>query len=236
MLANKGTIFLDEIGDLPMSLQAKLLRAVQEREIEPIGSESKIKLDIRIISATNRNLEQQIAEGKFREDLYYRLNVVEVKIPPLRERKDDIPLFVAHFIKKYCQINNRKIEGMLPEASRLLLNYSWPGNVRELENVIERAVVLSRGGVIESSNLPNYLMEKDDSQLVDITIDKWLDSFIRNDNNFGNVYPKVIEYVEKELITRSLIFNDRNKVKTSDFLGINRNTLRFKINDYKINV
>ena len=231
-IANGGTIFLDEIGDMPLYLQAKLLRAIQEREIEPIGSEVKIKIDIRIISATNKDLDKLIKEGKFREDLYYRLNVIEIKIPPLRERKDDIPLLVNHFIKKYTQRDNKNVYGISQEALRVLQGYNWPGNVRELENIIERAVLLCRGNTIEIGNLPPFLM--DIEEVPDIHISKWIENFIKNPVYNGKLYKKIIGHIEKELVLKSLIHNKRNKVKTAEFLGINRNTLRSKIEEYNI--
>ncbi len=234
--ANGGTLFLDEIGDMPLYLQAKLLRAIQDKEIEPLGSESKIKLDIRLISATNKNLSKYIKENLFREDLYYRLNVVEIKIPPLRERKDDIPLLAEFFIRKYAKFNNRKTEKLSFEALRLLQAYDWKGNVRELENVIERAVLLSQGKTLEVNALPDFIQDSGGGYVSDISIGKWLDSFIKNPSFTGKVYETIVSYIEKELITKALIFNKRNKVKTSDFLGINRNTLRFKMNDYDINI
>lgn len=233
-LADKGTIFLDEIGDMPLYLQAKLLRAIQEREIEPIGSEQKVRVDIRIISATNKVLDKLIKEGKFREDLYYRLNVVEVRLPPLRERKDDIPLLVDHFIQKYAKRDNRQAPSISQEALRLLQSYFWPGNVRELENVIERSVLLTKTGNIEVNNLPAFLLDVE--EVPDIHIAKWIEGFIKNSSFSGNLYGKIIGHIEKELISKALIFNNRNKVKTSDFLGINRNTLRSKMEEYNINI
>jgi len=234
LLANGGTIFLDEIGDMPLYLQAKLLRAIQEREIEPLGSESKVKIDIRIISASNKDINKLIKEGKFREDLYYRLHVVEIQIPPLRNRKDDIPLLANHFIKKYSTRDNKNILGISQESLRLLQSYNWPGNIRELENVIERAVLLCRVQMIEVGNLPSFLM--DIEEVPDIHISKWIEGFIKNPACNGKLYERIIGHIEKELITRSLIFNNRNKVKTSDFLGINRNTLRSKMEDYNIKI
>lgn len=234
ILANNGTIFLDEIGDMPLPLQGKLLRVIQEREVEPIGSESKVKVDIRILSATNKNLQLLIKEEKFREDLFYRLNVIEIGIPPLRDRKDDIPLLVSHFRSKYAKVNNRKIDAISPEALRVLQSYGWPGNVRELENIIERAVLLCKTGVIEPSNLPSYIAETEHSQVSDISIGKWIDGYIKNVLYEGKVYSEIVGYIEKELLSRALLFNNRNKVKTADFLGINRNTLRFKMRDYGI--
>ncbi len=235
LIANEGTLFLDEIGDMPLFLQAKLLRAIQEKEIEPIGSEEKITVNIRIISATNQNLEKLVHEGKFRKDLYYRLNVIEMHIPSLKERKDDIPLLVSHFIKKYSEANKREVSRISQEALRILQSYSWPGNVRELENVIERAVILSRGNRIEITNLPSFLTENEE-EVTDVNIGKWIESSIRHGGVDGNFYNTIISRIEKEVITKALIYNKRNKVKTSEFLGINRNTLRSKMSEYEINI
>lgn len=235
-LANEGTLFLDEIGDMPLYLQAKLLRAIQEREIEPIGSESKIKVDIRIVSATNKDLTKEIKDGNFRKDLYYRLNVIEISIPPLRERKDDIPLLVTHFIQKYNERNGRNIDRISPEAIRVLQSYNWPGNVRELENIIERSVLLARTNVIETTTLPSFMVSKDNIHVTDIGIGKWIESHVKNHSLENEVHSHVIGKIEKELITQALIYNKRNKVKTAEFLGINRNTLRAKMTDYGINV
>ena len=233
-LAEGGTIFLDEIGDMPLFLQAKLLRAIQEREIEPVGSETKIKVDIRIISATNMYLEKMIKEGKFREDLFYRLNVVSIHIPPLRERKDDIPLLVYHFMKKFSDRDNKNVSAISQEALRLMQYHNWPGNVRELENIIERAILLTRTGTIEAANLPAYILETE--EVPDIHISKWVEGYIKNLSYEGHLYEKIIGYIERELIVKALIHNKRNKVKTSEFLGINRNTLRSKIEEYKIKI
>src|SRR5262249_42299646 len=142
-LADGGSIFLDEIGTMTTALQAKLLRVLQEREFEPLGAERTERVDVRVIAATNRDLRQMVAEGKFQEDLFYRLNVIPIELPPLRERRDDIPALVEHFVKKHAQRTGRRIERVDEEALAELQRYDWPGNVRELENTIERAVVLS---------------------------------------------------------------------------------------------
>ena len=152
--ADQGSIFLDEIGDLSPALQSKLLRVLQEKEIERVGSNQTIKIDVRVIAATNRNLEEAIRKGAFREDLYYRLNVVTLSLPPLRERKEDIPILIDHFLKKYSRENKKEVSSLTKEAKDLLLHYDYPGNVRELENIIERAVVLCRGENITSQDLP----------------------------------------------------------------------------------
>jgi len=154
--ANGGTIFLDEIGEMPVDLQVKLLRVLQEKEIEPIGAKSSIKINVRIVAATNRNLEKEVAEGRFRLDLYYRLNVFPIELPPLRERIDDIPALSHHFINIYNRKSGKKITGLSDKVLKHLMGYSWPGNIRELENSIERSVLLSKGTIIEDIALPTF--------------------------------------------------------------------------------
>jgi Nif-specific regulatory protein len=231
-LADGGTVFLDEIGDMPMPLQAKLLRAVQEREIEPIGAERKEKIDLRFISATNRDLAKLISEGKFREDLYYRLNVVEISVPPLRERSDDIPFLAAYFIDKYAKARGRGVEGISPQALRMLQGYSWPGNVRELENVMERAILLCRSGIIEPSHLPASLSQAGESGADGQYVSRWVAGVVKARHEPGKVWDEIIGTVERELIQQAMLANNRNKLRTADFLGINRNTLRAKIEKY----
>ncbi|HUB08847.1 MAG TPA: sigma-54 dependent transcriptional regulator [Myxococcales bacterium] len=153
--AHHGTLFLDEVGEMSPAVQVKLLRVVQEGEIERLGGSGPIPVDVRLVAATNRDLKKEVAEGRFRSDLYYRLDVVAIALPPLRERPEDIPLLAAHFLRQYCQKNGKQREGFTPEAERALEGYGWPGNVRELENAIERAVVLSRGPLIDVEDLPN---------------------------------------------------------------------------------
>jgi len=155
--ASGGTIFLDEVGDIGMNLQAKLLRVLQEREVRRVGSNRTIEVDVRVISATNRDLAQAVAKGEFREDLYYRLNVISVPLPPLRDRKGDIPLIAHHYIGKYAASSGKEVKGIVPEAMRLLEEYRWPGNVRELQNVIERAVVLAEHELLRPEDLPEHI-------------------------------------------------------------------------------
>jgi len=157
--ADGGTLFLDEVGEMSPAVQVKLLRAIQEGEFVRVGGTQPVKVDVRIVAATNRDLQQEVREGRFREDLYYRLHVVQVKLPPLRERHGDVPLLAAHFLRRFAEENRREIEGFSPEAMRALEAYGWPGNVRELENAIERAVVLSRGSRIELEDLPETVRE-----------------------------------------------------------------------------
>ncbi|HEY0609161.1 MAG TPA: sigma-54 dependent transcriptional regulator, partial [Chitinophaga sp.] len=155
--ANGGTIFLDEIGEMPVDLQVKLLRVLQEKEIEPIGGRSPVKVDVRVIAATNRNLEKEVAEGRFRLDLYYRLNVFPITLPSLRERMDDIPLLLEHFLNIYNRKAGKKISGVSDKVLKNMLAYSWPGNIRELEHLIERSVLLAKGSIIEDISLPTQL-------------------------------------------------------------------------------
>lgn len=210
-LAEGGTLFLDEIGEMPLSMQVKLLRVLEERTIQRLGSVKEIPLDIRIIAATNRNLEKMVADGSFREDLYYRLNVIAIPIPPLRERPGDILLLADIFVQKFAQKIGRPIEGITAEAARLLSSYHWPGNVRELENVLERAVVLAAGDRITPDDLPGL-----DSK----------SSATRS----GPVRP--LAEVEKEHIQHCLDQCDWNMSACAEKLGIHRNTLRSKIKEY----
>ncbi|GAB6182985.1 sigma-54-dependent transcriptional regulator [Thermodesulfovibrio hydrogeniphilus] len=209
-LANGGTVFLDEIGELPMSLQKKFLRFLQEKEILRIGSTQRIKVDVRVISATNKDLEKSIKEGTFREDLYWRLNVVRINLPPLRERKEDIPLLVNYFLSKYSKENNKPIPQIEPEVMEALIKYDWSGNVRELSNVIERAVVLSPSGLILMKHLPKRIQETSE----------WFSS--RSDTL------NLME-VEKSLILKALNSTGWNQTKAAELLGISRKQLRTKM-------
>src|SRR6185312_5298510 len=152
-LADGGTLFLDEVGDLPMEVQIKLLRTLQERELERVGGNETIKVDVRVVSATNRNLEKMIEEGEFREDLYYRLNVFPINLPPLRDRLEDLPVLVTHFISKFARQMGTVPAGAASEAMSKLREYNWPGNVRELENIVERAMILAKGGPLQATHL-----------------------------------------------------------------------------------
>lgn len=214
-LADGGTLFLDEIGDISLEMQVKLLRVIEGQEFERLGGKDLVKIDVRILAATNQDLEQRIQEKKFREDLYYRLNVISIVLPPLRERKDDILLLTDHFLKKYCKKLGKEIVGITPKAKDVLLNYSWPGNVRELENVIERGMVLCRSNVLDVSDLPEFrTMEKKE---------------ILEDN-------LTLQELEKRYISRLLQQTKGNMGQTADILGIHRNTLRLKIKEYGIEI
>lgn len=215
-LADGGTIFLDEIGDMPLNMQVKLLRILQEREVEKIGSNNAKKIDIRIISATNRNLEDMIEEGRFREDLYYRLNVVEINIPPLRERKEDISLLVNHLIKKISQKLDKKIEGISSKAMNLLRDYNWEGNIRQLENVIERAInIVEDGKQILPEDLP--------SKITGIVVKENVEAL-----------DDILNKTEKKAISDALILCCGNKTKAAKKLNISRSTLYEKMNKHNM--
>ena len=215
-LANEGTIFLDEVGDMSPSLQVKLLRVLQEKEYEPLGSTSPRKTDVRIIAATNRDLSQLVIEGKFRDDLYYRLNVVKIDLPPLSQRREDIPLLIDAFIKKFNTKMGKEITGVSDQVLRLLLNHGFPGNVRELENIIEHAFVICGGSRIDLDCLPRELTMKQEET--------------------GSSMPLVeghpFEKAEAEIVKRTLEKNRGNRVKTAKELSISRATLWRKIKRY----
>lgn len=220
-LAEKGTIFLDEIGDMNYDLQSKLLRVLQDKEISPLGSNYKKKIDARVIAATNQDLEEKIREKTFREDLYYRLNVIPIKLPPLRERKEDLPLLVDYFINKYCLTFNKPIKEIDSYALDLLERYNFRGNVRELENIIERAVALNVGNKIMSSDLPANV--RDDK------------SHSTEDSSLITIYSgESIRDVEKKMIIKTLEANKGNKKKTAEMLGISERGLHYKIKEYCI--
>lgn len=211
-LADGGTLFLDEIGDLPLTLQRKFLRFLQEKEIKRLGSLNRIKVDVRIISATNQDLEKAVKEGAFREDLYWRLNVVRIHLPPLRERKEDIPLLVKYFLKKYAEENNKPIPELGTGVMDALMNYDWPGNIRELAHVIERAVVLSPSGTILLKHLPKRILEKSSEGKEEETLN-------------------LVE-MEKRLIIKALNEAGWNQTKAAKILGISRKQLRTKMKNY----
>ncbi len=215
-LADGGTIFLDEIGEINMSTQVKILRVLQEREFERVGGEKTIKIDVRVICATNRNLEEEVKKGNFREDLYYRLNVVHISVPPLRERKEDIELLVLNFLDQFNKEDGRKIEGISREARRALLQYDWPGNIRELKNSIESSVVLAKGNIIQLEDLPAQITGNL-SNKSSVTID----------------LPTTLEQAEKKIILGTIAYCQGNKSKASEVLDIGRKTLHRKLNEYE---
>ena len=221
--ANGGTIFLDEIGDISLAMQSKLLRVLQEREIRPVGSNEIIKIDVRIIAATNTELKEAVKEKTFREDLYYRIAVIPISIPPLRERKEDIPLLVNHFIEKYCQINKEKIKSISPQALSLLTDYSWPGNVRELENVIERAVLICEAEEISVNCLP-----------LEIQIPQSTLINSQPGSNLKDKLAKAKEEIELQALKLALKKYRGNKSLAAKELGISRGSLYNKIKEYNL--
>ena len=199
-LAHKGSIFLDEIGEMEKSMQVKLLRILQDKEFQRVGGEESIRVDVRIIATTNRNLEQMIDQGEFREDLYFRLNVIPIFLPPLREKKEDIPILAEHFMKKKGEFIGKQVEGITSKAMDLLIEYSWPGNGRELENIIERVLTLADGTYIQVSDLPLYIREstiKSSRKLVKVS-----ESIIDKIENEEEIYP--IKEYEKMIIEKAL--------------------------------
>jgi two-component system response regulator AtoC len=219
--ADGGTVFLDEIGELPMPLQVKLLRVLQEEEITPLGDTGSTKIDVRVIAATARNLNEEVKRGGFREDLFYRINVLTIHLPPLRERPEDIPLLVDHFIKLFDKKLERSIETVSSEALNLLLDYAWPGNVRELENVLERAVLLCRGKVVMQEDLPSSMQLDGESQ-----------AFFDPDNPLS--IKKASKRMERELIKKALEQTGGNRTHASKLLEISRPMLISKIKEYKL--
>ncbi|KRF65519.1 regulator [Bacillus sp. Soil768D1] len=219
--ADGGILFLDEISEMPLPLQAKLLRVLQEREVTPLGSNTKISLDVRIISAANKNLEQMVMEGKFREDLYFRLNVIPISMPPLRERKEDLPLLMDYFIKKHAKDMNREDKTFTASARRLLLDYHYPGNVRELGNIIEYAVALSNSKNMEDTDLPQYVQEQ---KLI-------LQSGSPNEdsNSFSIPIGISMKEIEEKVITATLQYCKNHRQKTAQILKISERSLRDKI-------
>lgn len=213
-LADTGTIFLDEIGEINPSTQIKLLRVLQERSFERVGGEDVLEVDVRVITATNRDLKEEIEKGNFREDLYYRLNVVNIHIPPLRERKEDIPLLVNAFVEEFAMDNGKAIKAIDPKALRKLTSYSWPGNIRELRNSVESAVVFTKGEVITEDDLPPSILNSSDMENIVIPLGSTLAES------------------EKIIISETLRAEKSNKSKTSEVLGIGRKTLHRKIHDY----
>lgn len=215
-LAHEGTLFLDEIGEINQNIQIKLLRVIQEKKFERIGGEQTIEVDVRIIAATNKDLKKEVEAGKFREDLYYRLNVVHIHVPPLRERKDDIPMLAQSFLEEFCKENKKKIHGFEPGARALLFSYSWPGNIRELRNVIESAVVMTTHSIITVEDLPPSIRTSSEQPFIRIPIGTSLAE------------------AEKIIIRDTLMANKFNKSKTAELLGIGRKTLYQKINEYNL--
>jgi two-component system, NtrC family, response regulator HydG len=216
--ADKGTLFLDEVGDMPLSVQVKLLRVLQEREITRVGSNLSIKVDVRLVAATNKDLEAEIRKGTFREDLYYRLRVLKVVVPPLRERRADIPHLVERFVAEFARRHRRAVEGVSPEALRLLMQYDWPGNVRELQNVVETMVLLTKGNRITPEDVPPELAEVGKTGTALVAVDA--------------LEGMTLKRVERELIRINLDRFDGNRAKVAKSLGISERTLYRKLKEY----
>jgi DNA-binding NtrC family response regulator len=214
-MADQGTLFLDEIGDMPLSLQAKVLKVIETGEVMPVGDTKSKYVDVRIIAATNRNLEEQISKGLFREDLYYRLNVIEVKLPPLRERREDVLVLSRHFIRRYAAENSKKVSDITEAAAQVLNSYHWPGNIRELRNVIERAVVLASSDRIGVQELPERIVSQQGARSIKSLKDK-------------------LEQYEILIIRETLASHNRNKESTAEELGVDLATLYRKLKKFGI--
>jgi DNA-binding NtrC family response regulator len=220
-VADKGTLFLDEIGDLNISMQAKILRALQEKEIQHVGGTKPIKVDVRVLAATNRDLEVMVKENRFREDLYYRLNVIPIDVPPLRNRRDDIPVLVDHFIAKHNNAANREITGLTAAARKLIINYSWPGNVRQLESAIERAILLCEGNEIDVEDLPLEIRQSGEKA-----------------SNFSFKLPPEgisFEDLERSLIIQAMEQSGWNITRAAKLLGLSFRTLQYRLSKFGIN-
>lgn len=215
-LADGGSLFLDEIAEMSLLLQAKLLRVIQTKTFERVGGTESIKVDVRMIVATNRDLDVEVQEGRFREDLYYRLNVIPVTLPALRERREDIPLLADYFLKKISERNSKNIRGFSPKVVDLLMRSRWRGNIRELENVVERALIMARGEYIQPEDLPANIQDQESMESIGVTPGRPLSE------------------VEKEAITQTLRLTGGNRTEAAKLLGISRRTLQYKLKEYGI--
>jgi two-component system response regulator HydG len=216
-LAHRGTIFLDEVGEMSATTQAKILRVLQEKEFEPLGGTRTVKVDVRVIAATNKDLEREVKEGRFREDLFYRLNVVPVSLPPLRTRKEDIPALATRFLSFYREKNKKELKEISPQALDLLVRYDWPGNIRELENCIERGVIMARGEVIAPLDLPLQIQAL---------------SAVKEEPGIHFPLGISMQEMEKALILKTLDDTGGNRSRAAEILGINRRTLQIKLKEY----
>src|SRR5256884_1660406 len=219
-IADRGTLFLDEITELDVAMQAKLLRALQERKIRRVGGTFEIPIDVRVVAATNRDLRAMVGDGRFRDDLYYRLNVLSVDVPPLRERRDDIPVLIDYFLKKHTRNTSRLIKGLAPETRRMLMDYGWPGNVRQLESAIERAILLCEGDLISPEDLPSEVRQESQSAVTG-----------------GFKLPAEginFEEVEKNLILQAMDSTDYNITKAAKLLGLTFRTLQYRLEEFWI--
>jgi DNA-binding NtrC family response regulator len=219
-LAHEGTLFIDEVGEMTLAAQVKLLRVIQEHEFERVGGTRTIKSDVRIVAATNKNLEEQVKKDRFREDLFYRLNVVNIHLPPLRERREDIESLARHFLEKYVRETGKKVEALAPRALSALLAYDWPGNVRELQNVMERAVVLAKERIITPRDFPQGFQSPDQICL-------------ELPQKEGNL-TEILEDLERQLIVQTLRREEGSQTRAARVLGIKRTTLRYKMEKYRL--
>ncbi len=236
-IANKGTLFLDEIGDLSLKLQAKLLRVIQEKQVERLGSDHSIKVDVRILAATNKDLEKEVQEGRFREDLFFRLNVIPIKLPPLRERKEDIPLLTQFFLKRICEREGIEEKKFTSQAIKALLNYPWPGNIRELENFIERVVILSENNIIGIEDLSLSTLSSKLQIRESLTEDK--DMLIKylslpQISENGIELNKLLKEIEVYYLKKALEISKGVKTKAAKLLGLNRTTFIEKLKKYNL--
>jgi two-component system response regulator PilR (NtrC family) len=222
-VADEGTLFLDEISELPLLMQVKLLRVLQDREFKRVGGTEDIRVDVRIIAATNKDLEEAVREKRFREDLFYRLSVIQIKLPPLREKKEDIPFLARHFLKKFSEELNKSISGISPEALQILLDYDYPGNVRELQNMVERAVALETTHELTGQNLRSYMDEHLQLKkgLVDLDLPEE-----------GLDLEKLVEEIERSLLVKALSRTNGIKKKAAELLGINFRAMRYRLEKY----
>ncbi|MDP2960160.1 MAG: sigma-54 dependent transcriptional regulator, partial [candidate division Zixibacteria bacterium] len=239
---DKGTIFLDEIADMSLMTQSKVLRVLQEQEFERVGGNQSTKVDVRIIAATNKSLVNCIKEGNFRVDLFYRLKVVSIYLPPLRERKSDIPLLADYFLKKYARLISKNVEGISDSGLKVLQKYPWPGNVRELENNIHTAVVMSKGGLLLPEHFPIYSenrerleidfekVKKDYTKVFSEILEPIFSKILANSD--GHIYDHLEEALERTVFDLSLKYCQGNQVKTSELLGVSRNTLRDRMKKF----
>ena len=217
--ANGGTLFLDEIGEMPLTLQSKLLRALQQGEVQRVGADAAITVDVRIIAATNRDLREEVAQKRFREDLYFRLNVICIEVPPLRDRAEDIPVLAAHFLERFASRNRKNVRGFSPQALACMLRYAWPGNVRELENAVERAVILCNGDLITERELPLVVTGP-------APVDE------RQPEADASLAGLPLDTVERRAIEETLRQTGDNKSEAARQLGITRATLHNKLRKY----
>jgi two-component system response regulator PilR (NtrC family) len=221
--ADGGTIFLDEIGELPMHLQVKLLRVLQERRIRPVGATQEVAVDVRVIAATNQDLEVAIREGRFREDLYYRLNVIRIEVPPLRQRKEDVPLIARHLLRRLAEEVGKEVLDFRPDAMEALLGYDWPGNVRELENVVERAVTLENTQYVEKESLPAWLVRRE-RPVGDLDHVKLPEE--------GMDLERVLADLERSLLEQALERTGGNRTEAAKVLRISFRAIRYKLDKY----